>query len=221
MTGAEATGRPARLPGLHVLAGDGVLAAKDWHRRLWPVAEAGGDALALHLRARRTPAARLFEVARGLAEATRTFGTLVVVNDRVDVALAAGAGGVHLREDSLPAGVVSAIAGPRIRVGRSIHAVRQAAELRGETLDYLFVGAAYATASHPERSPAGPDAVAAAVAPAGRPVLAIGGVTPGRVRELAPLGVHGVAVMSGVWSRRDPARAVTRYLQVLREEGLQ
>ena len=220
MTG-EARERAGRLPRLHVIAGDGLVGAEGCRHRLRPVVDAGGDGLALHLRVRRTPAARLFQVAEWLAEMSRSAGTLVVVNDRVDVALAAGAGGVHLREDSLPAGPVRAIAGRGLRVGGSIHAAGQAAELCGEGLDYLFMGAVYATASHPERTPVGPEAVAAAAAQAVAPVLAIGGVTPARVRELAPLGVYGVAVMSGVWGRERPAHAVARYLQVLREEGLQ
>ena len=219
MTG-EAREGAGRLPRLHVIAGDGIVGAEDCLQRLRPVVEAGGDGLALHLRVRQAPVARLFEVAESLAEASRTAGTLVVVNDRVDVALAAGAGGVHLREDSLPAGAVRRVAGPGLRVGRSIHAAGQAAKLRGEGLDYLFMGTVYATASHPERAPAGLGAVAAAAAQAVAPVLAIGGVTPARVRELAPLGVYGVAVLSGVWGRERPARAVARYLKVLREEGL-
>ena len=210
--------RAARLPRLHVIAGDAILGADGWRGRLRSVAEAGGDALALHLRARTTPTARLFEVAEWLAEASRASGTLVVVNDRVDVALGAGAGGVHLREDSLPADAVRAVAGERLWVGRSIHRARQAAELAGEGVDYLFMGAAYATPSHPGRAPAGPEAVAAAVARAGVPVLAIGGVTPARVPELVARAAHGVAVMGGVWGRECPAGAVARYLQVLREE---
>ncbi|MDE2676479.1 MAG: thiamine phosphate synthase [Gemmatimonadota bacterium] len=214
----ECTGR---LPRLHVIAGDEVIGAEACRQRLRPVLGAGGGGLALHLRVRRTPVARLFEVAERLAEEARATGTLVIVNDRVDVALAAGAGGVHLREDSLPPGAVRAIAGPGLRVGRSIHGAGQAVALRDEGLDYLFMGAAYATASHPERTPAGPDAVSTAAAQAAVPVLAIGGVTPARVRELAALGVYGVAVLSGVWGRERPDRAVARYLQVLEEEGLQ
>ena len=218
---AEARERAGRLPRLHVIAGDGIVGAEDCRERLRPVLEAGGGGLALHLRVRRTAAARLFEVAEWLAEASRAAGTLVVVNDRVDVALAAGAGGVHLREDSLPAGAVRAIVGRKLRVGRSIHEAGQAAALGDRGLDYLFMGAVYATASHPERTPAGLGAVAAAAAQTAVPVVAIGGITPARVRELAALGVYGVAVLSGVWGGKRPDRAVARYLQVLREEGLQ
>ena len=208
------------LPRLHVLVGDGIVGAEDWRQRRRPVVEAGGARLALHLRVRRTPTARLVEVAEWLVEAARSTGTLVLVNDRADVALAAGAWGVHLREDSLPAGAVRALVGPELRVGRSIHRAPQAVELEGEDLDYLFMGSAYATPSHPDCSPAGLAAVAAAAANTAVPVLVIGGVNPARVRELAPLGVYGVAVMSGVWGRERPARAVARYLQVLREEGI-
>ncbi len=208
------------LPRLHVLVGDGIVGAEDWRERVRPVVEAGGPRLALHLRVQRTPTPRLVEVAEWLGEAAGSTGTLVLVNDRVDVALAAGAGGVHLREDSLPAGAVRAIVGPELCVGRSIHAAPQVAEVEGDDLDYLFMGSAYETPSHPGLSPAGPAAVAEAAAHSAVPVLAIGGVTPARMRELAPLGVYGVAVMSGVWGREHPARAVARYLQVLREEGI-
>ena len=217
MTGTEPS-PAARLPRLHVIAGDPILGADGWRDRLRLVAEAGGDALALHLRARRTPTPRLFEAAEWLVGASRASGTVVVVNDRVDVALAAGTGGVHLREDSLPADVVRAIVGPRPRIGRSIHRASQADALSSGPLDYLFMGAAYATPSHPDRAPAGPAAVGAAATAAHVPVVAIGGVTPDRVPELVSTGVHGVAVMSGVWGRKCPADAVARYLQVLRKE---
>ena len=208
------------MPRFHVIAGDAVVGAQDCRNRLSPVIEAGRGALALHLRTRSTPASRLFEIAAWAAKASRASGTLVVVNDRVDVALAAGVGGVHLREDSLPVETVRAIAGARLRVGRSIHAPEQAADLRRHGLDYLVMGAAFATTSHPDRAPAGPEAVAAAAARADVPVLAIGGITPAKVPSLLSRGVHGVVVMSGVWGRDDPARSATRYLQVLHKKGL-
>lgn len=215
--GGGVSGRGARLPRLHVIAGDSVVGSRNWRARLRAVAEAGGGGLALHLRARTTPARRTFEVAAWLAGAV---DALVVVNDRLDIALAAGAGGVHLREDSLPAGKVRAIAGDGLLVGRSIHSARRAVELRGGGLDYLIMGAAYETASHPGRSSVGPEAVGSAAALADVPVLAIGGVTPARVPELVVRGAYGVVVKSGVWGRESPARAASRYLEALSGEGL-
>lgn len=202
---------------MHVIAGDSVVGSRDCRARLRAVAEAGGGGLAVHLRARRTPARQVFEVAAHLAGAA---DALVVVNDRLDIALAAGVGGVHLREDSLPAGTVRAIAGESLVVGRSIHAASQAADLRGGGLDYLIMGAAYETASHPGRAPVGPEAVGAAAALADVPVLAIGGVTPARVPALVAQGAYGVVVKSGVWGRECPARAASRYLEALPGEGL-
>ncbi|MYJ17442.1 MAG: hypothetical protein F4106_05245, partial [Gemmatimonadetes bacterium] len=82
-----------RLPRLHVIVGDGIVGAEDYPERLGPVVAAGDGALGLHLRTRTATARRLFEATRRLLELSRETGTLVVVNDRVDVAVAAGAGG--------------------------------------------------------------------------------------------------------------------------------
>ena len=205
-----------QLPELHVIVGDGVVGAEDHRERLGPIVAAGCGALALHLRTRSTAARRLFEVARWLSKVCRETGTLVVVNDRVDVAVAAGAGGVHLREDSLPPADVRRITGERLRVGRSIHTTDQAAGLRDSGLDYLVLGAVYPTRSHPDRRALGVEAVAAAAAGSDVPVLAIGGITPSEVPDVLARGAHGVVVLSGVWRAENPQRAVTRYLEALR-----
>ena len=204
-----------RLPRLHVIVGDGIVGAEDYPEPLGPIVAAGGGALALHLRTRTTTARRLFEAARRLLELSRETGTLVVVNDRVDVAVAAGAGGVHLKEDSLPVAAARRIAGERLRVGRSIHSSEQAVGLRGSGLDYLVLGAVYPTRSHPDRPALGLDAVAAAVAGGDLPVLAIGGITPSEVPDVLARGAHGVVVLSGVWGAKSPRKAVTRYLEAL------
>ena len=204
-----------QLPKLHVIVGDGVVGAEDYRKRLGPIVSVGGRALALHLRTRSTATRRLFEVARGLSEVCRETGTLVVVNDRADVALAAGAAGVHLREDSLPLADVRRITGARLRVGRSIHTADQAAGLRGTGVDYLVLGAVYRTRSHPDRRALGVEAVAAAAAESDAPVLAIGGITPSEVPAVLARGAHGVVVLSGVWRAESPQRAVTRYLEAL------
>ena len=213
------------LPRLHAIAGDEELAGPGFRDVLAGLVAVGGGRLAVHLRARGMSAARLYEVGKGAVEVGRTGGTLVVVNDRLDVALAVGAGGVHLREDSMGPREVRGVVGEGGRggrgflVGRSIHAPEQAAELAVGGVDYLVLGSVYETMSHPGGRSIGPGAVAAAVAMATVPVLAIGGVGLGRVPKLLALGAYGVVVKSGVWGADDPARAVTRYLEVLHEEG--
>lgn len=210
-------------PRLHVIVGDEILAAPGSAARLGGIAGVGGRRLALHLRARRMSAARLFAVASRLVGEVRDCGTLVVVNDRLDVALGVGAGGVQLREDSLgPAearAVLEAACTPgRPVLGRSIHSPDQAGALSRSGVDWLVLGSVYATASHPGGRPIGPAAVGAA-AVAGVPILAIGGIGPAMVPGLLALGAHGVVVGSGVWGGDDPPRAVSRYLEVLYSEG--
>ncbi len=213
-----AGGLPAiALPRLHVIAGDEELVGPGFRDGLAGLVAVGGRRLAVHLRARGMSAARLYEVAKEVVEVGRTGGTLVVVNDRLDVALAVGADGVHLREDSMGAREVRGVVGEGGRgflVGRSIHAPEQAVG----GVDYLVLGSVYETMSHPGGRSIGPGAVAAAVAMASVPILAIGGVGVGKVPRLLALGAHGVVVKSGVWGADDPARAVTRYLEVLHEE---
>lgn len=222
-------GRPAP-PRLHVLVPDPVLQDADYRARLGPVAEAGGVATALQLRARRTSARRLHEVAEWLMERAGRVGSdgqgerdhatldgpTVVVNDRVDVALAVGADGVHLREDSMPPGDARALVGASVLLGRSVHAT-EAAQALDRQVDYLILGAVFATRSHPGRAPLDSRAVTKAVESSRAPVVAVGGIDPARATSLARTGVHGVAVMSGVWQARDPARAVHRYLEALIE----
>ncbi len=223
------------LPRLHVVAGDDVVGASDFRARLLPVLEAGGPSVAVHLRARRTPARQLHRVAGWLvgwlvrADAARR--ARVIVNDRVDVALAVGASGVHLREDSLPPTEVRSLWQARRAhhtsalgdglVGRSIHSPAQVASFPAGSVDYLVLGTVYPTASHPGRSPLGLAAVAAAKSVTARgtgtkgtgtAIVAIGGITPKRVGPVCAAGAWGVAVSSGVWSDREPAKAVARYM---------
>ena len=212
-------GASRALPRLHVIAVDDLVDSGDFRARIHPVLDAGGSAMALHIRTRRIPVRKLFDSVCRLSRMSRDTGTLLVVNDRVDVALAAGAGGVHLREDSLPAGLVRKIAGTGLRMGRSIHAPEQASGLRRRDLDYLVLGAVYPTRSHPGRPAIGPEAVTRAVEGGDLPVVAVGGVTPARVPALLSRGAYGAMVLSGVWRAPDPQRAVKRYLQVLREEN--
>ncbi len=174
--------------------------------------------MALHLRTRTVSARRLFDAVSWLSGLSRETGTLVMVNDRVDVAMAAGAGGVHLREDSLPPALVSEMAGPGLRVGRSIHSPEQARGYRVGDADYLVLGAVYPTRSHPGRPALGPEAVGRAVEWGSLPVIAIGGITHAEVPALLSGGAHGVMVLSGVWRAAEPHVAVTRYLQAIGEE---
>ena len=139
----------------------------------------------------------LEDVVRQAVALASTTSTRVVVNDRVDVALAAGADGVHLKETSMPAERVRQLAPPRWLVGRSVHVVAEAGRVTAPlVLDYLIAGTVFATKSKPDQAPIGPDGLAAIVQAVKVPVLAIGGVTVGRARLVGKAGAAGLAAIA-------------------------
>ena len=129
-------------------------------------------------------------------EAARGTSTRILVNDRVDIALAHGADGVHLKGDSVPAARVREHAGADWIVGRSIHGLDEGrAAAAGGGLDYVSLGTVFATLSKPGRRPLGAELLRQATEALPLPVLAIGGVTPERVSKIAASGAAGVAAI--------------------------
>ena len=155
-------------------------------------ADAGVDLV--QIRERGLPDRSLLELVRGAVERTRTTTARIVVNDRPDVALAADAAGVHLKDDARSADRVRAV-GPRDWiVGRSVHGVagaRRAAE--SGAVDYLLAGTVFGSASKPGREPLGLDALRDIAGAFPRAVLAIGGVGVADAAAVAAAGAAGVA----------------------------
>lgn len=151
------------------------------------------------------PDRELFELVSRAVDAARGTACAVLVNDRFDVALAAGAAGVHLRSSSVPAPAMRRHTPRGFLLGRSVHGAAAAARAAAEGgLDYLTLGTVYASASKPGRAPCGVAALAAAVRAAPLPVLAIGGVTVGRARQVLDAGAAGVAAI-GLFAEPGPA----------------
>jgi len=145
----------------------------------------------------------LLHLVRACVAAVRNTSTRVIVNDRLDVALAAGAHGVHLRSDSMPASRVRSIAPTPFLIGRSVHDVDEARRVTDDGgLDYLVFGPVFETASKPGRPPAGLEALQAVVAATVLPVLAVGGVTADRVTAITSTGSAGFAAIS-LFSRHE------------------
>ena len=128
---------------------------------------------------------------------TNTTTTRIIVNDRVDVALAAGAAGVHLKETSVSAEQVRELAPPRWLVGRSVHDPVEAAQVseRGG-LDYLIVGTVFETRSKEGQVPMGLDGLSETVQAVPVPVLAIGGVTVSNAKMVGESGAVGFAAIA-------------------------
>ncbi len=135
---------------------------------------------------------------------------LVVVNERIDVALAAGAQGVHLGEAALPVAEARGLAGDRMLVGRSVHDVESAVEAQEEGADYLIVGTLFPTRSKPGKEPEGLEVLRRIAAAVRIPILGIGGIAPGNVGQVMRSGAAGVAVITSVLAAADPRDAARR-----------
>jgi thiamine-phosphate diphosphorylase len=203
------------LPRLHVVTGDAVLGRPGFLGQARSLLETHGPLLALHLRGHGTTGAILLGLAEPLAGAARGAGALLLINDRVDVALAVGCG-AQLGRRSIPVVEARALLGRGPSIGYSAHAADEAASAIADGADFVLVGTIWPSRSHPGGGTAGPELVAAVAAATAAPVLAIGGVTPERTGEVLEAGGHGVAVLSGVWDAADPLIAAGEYLEAMR-----
>jgi thiamine-phosphate pyrophosphorylase len=153
----------------------------------------------------------LLTLAREIVEAAKSAARRcsVVVNDRLDVALAARAAGVHLPADGLSIDRVRSAAGKRWVIGRSVHSLAEARQAQKDGADYLIFGPVFETPGKAAFGPPqGPDALRKVVEGVRVPVWAIGGITPGRAAELRGLAIAGVAAISFIAAASDPAAAV-------------
>jgi thiamine-phosphate pyrophosphorylase len=136
-------------------------------------------------------------------------GALFTVNDRADVALAAGADGVHVGQRDLPPAWARRVLGPDPIVGLSCHSADDHASAPAEA-DYLTAGPIHATPTKPGRPGTGLDLVRSAAATVRRPWFAIGGIDPSNVHEVVDAGATRIVVVRAVTEADDPAAAVTR-----------
>jgi len=177
-----------------------------------------GGADAIQVREKDMPARELVAHARAVRTICAPRGVAVIVNDRLDVALAAEADGVHLGADDLPVREARRIAGAALRIGASTHSLAEARAAIEAGADHCGVGAMYESGLKPGLAPSGEAYLRAFVAEFPQvPHLAIGGIAPGRVTALAHAGCRGVAVSSAICGAEDPAavaRAIVAELEV-------
>ena len=198
-----------------MLVTDQVAAGAEFERRALAMQDRCGSQLALHLRLRGIPVRRRLELAEALEEgAVETDGWLVV-NRRLDIALAVGAHAVQLGRGALPIPAVRDVAGDSLLIGASVHDLPTADRRRLEGADYLVAGPVYETTSHPGERPAGLELIER-LSPMDLPVVAIGGITPERVPEVCAAGAAGVAVIGAVWRASDPVEAAAALCEQLR-----
>ena len=153
--------------------------------------------------------------AKALAALCQNHGALLIINDRIDLALAVDADGVHLGQDDLPTDVARGLIGPERLLGRSTHSLDQVAQANREDCDYLGLGPVNTTAVKPERPAIGAELVGQALAITQKPVFAIGGITQANLSQLMAVGCRRVAVIGAIMGSNTPAESSQSLLNSL------
>ncbi len=175
---------------------------------------AGGSRL-VQLREKEWPSGRLLPLARRLRERCRRAGATFIVNDRIDLALAADADGVHLGQDDLPPEAARPLLRPGMILGLSTHSPEQARAAQAAGADYVAVGSMFPTGTKPHFQLVGPALIREVRTEIRAPVIGIGGITVDNVDEVIRAGADGVAVISAVCAAADPEQATRRLLQAI------
>jgi len=187
------------------------------------VAEAAirGGADVIQLRDKEASGRRLHEVALALRKLTRDAQVPFLVNDRLDVAMAVDADGVHLGQEDLPASAARKILGPGKILGVSAETVEEALLAEREGADYLGVGPVFeARGSKPDAGkPRGLEQIARIRAESRLPIVAIGGIDAGNARQVLEAGANAVAVISAVVAADDIEGAARRLKRSLERKG--
>jgi thiamine-phosphate pyrophosphorylase len=173
-----------------------------------------GGASLVQLREKRMPALEFFEQAKAAVTVAERSGLRLIVNDRVDVALAVGADGVHLGQDDLPPHAARKLLGPTAILGYSTHNVGQALEAVKLPIDYLAIGPIFQTTTKADTFPVlgleGLRAVRRAIGDF--PLVAIGGITHANARDAIEAGADSIAVISALLSDPNRITELTRNL---------
>jgi len=199
------------VPRIHAVTDDLILAHPEFTSRARGVMTALGPRGAVHLRARYLTAAQLYAIALALGDAQESTGCWLVVNERLDVALAAKTHAAQLTTRSLTVADARVVAGD-LPLGASIHSVHEALEAERDGADWIVAGHVYPTTSHAGKAGRGKELVSEVTARTTIPCIAIGGVRPANVGTLRDAGAWGVAAITGIWGAASAEAAATDYL---------
>lgn len=180
-------------------------------------AAVAGGATAVQLREKRATTREIFELGRLLHRISREADIPLIVNDRVDVALALNAEGVHVGQEDMPAPLARTLIGPDRILGVSAGSVEEARRAEEDGADYLGVGDVYGTPSKPDAGvPIGIEGIRQIAQAVTIPVVGIGGITVENVAPVIRAGAVGVAVISAVLGAPDPEDAARRLADAVR-----
>jgi len=170
----------------------------------------------MQLRLKNLPARDFLAAARAIATLCRARGAVLIVNDRVDIAMLAGADGVHLGQEDLPLDAARRVAGPDMMIGISTHTIEQARAAENGGADYIGFGPMYPGGLRNNLSGQGLDQLRAVRAAVKIPIVAIGGITEARVAETLAAGADAVAIITDVLTAPDIKAKVRSILALAR-----
>jgi len=203
---------------LHILT-DTELQTRYSHVALAEMAVAGG-ADTIQFRQKSGSTREMIETAKKMKKVCAASGATFIVNDRLDVAIASKADGIHLGQDDFPIPLARKILGDGRIIGGSAATLEEAAICAEEGVDYIGFGPVFPTGSKSDAGPvSGIDILGKTVRAFPLPIIAIGGISEKNIPEIMHAGAHGIAVISAVCCRDDPKEAARRLFEILYKKG--
>lgn len=179
-----------------------------------------GGVAALQLREKDLPAAQLFDLGCQLRQLTRRYNAKLLINDRIDIALAIEADGVHLGEQSLSVSQTRKLLGENRLIVKSTHNIAGAIQAEEQGADFITFSPVYFTPSKASYGePQGLDKLRTICNQVNIPVFALGGITPHRISEVVNSGATGIALISAILSQPNPRLATTDFISALKRSA--
>ena len=176
-----------------------------------------GGTTVIQLREKDCSSREFYELGLRVKKITDAYHAPLIINDRVDIALAVGAAGVHVGQGDLPCKVVREIVGPDMIVGVSAATLEEAVRAEQDGADYLGVGAMYATATKTDTRPVSMEELLKIRAAVKIPIVVIGGINKQTLGNFKGTGVDGLAVVSAIVAQPNPEAAARELLRMWKE----
>ena len=176
-----------------------------------------GGTTVIQLREKDCSSREFYELGLRVKKITERYNAPLIINDRVDIALAVGAAGVHVGQGDLPCKVVREMVGPDMIVGVSAATLDEAVQAEEDGADYLGVGAMYATATKTDTRPVSMEELLKIRAAVKIPIVVIGGINKQTLGNFKGTGVNGLAVVSAIVAQPDPGAAARELLRMWKE----
>ena len=176
-----------------------------------------GGTTVIQLREKDCSSREFYELGLRVKKITERYNAPLIINDRVDIALAVGAAGVHVGQGDLPCKVAREIVGPDMIVGVSAATLEEAVRAEQDGADYLGVGAMYATATKTDTRPVSMEELLKIRAAVKIPIVVIGGINKQTLGNFKGTGVNGLAVVSAIVAQPDPEAAARELLRMWKE----